>query len=97
VRGIEHDEPGEFMSGRGRDDLPAKAASGQKRQPPAMIEVGMRLQDKIDARRIKAKVTGIFLGDLAAALIEPTIDQNAPACTGYEVTRTRHVAVGPMK
>ena len=57
----------------------------------------MRQQDKIDAGRIEAKVTGIFLGDLAAALIEPTIDKNAPACTCYEVTRTRHVAVGPMK
>ena len=40
-----------------------------------MIEVGMRQQDKIDAGRIGAKVTGIFLGDLAAALIEPTIDE----------------------
>jgi len=62
-----------------------------------MIEVGMREQHKIDAGRIEAKVTGIFLGDLAAALIEPTIDQYTPAGTSDEVTRTRHVAVSPMK
>jgi len=62
-----------------------------------MIEVGMREQHKIDAGRIEAKVAGIFLGDLAAALVEPTIDQYSPAGAFDEVARTRHVAVSPMK
>jgi len=59
--------------------------------------VGMREQHKIDAGRIEAKVAGIFLGDLAAALVEPTIDQYTPTGAFDEVTRTRHVAVSPMK
>ncbi|GEM_PF-6517321 len=57
----------------------------------------MREQHKIDAGRIEAKVAGIFLGDLAAALVEPTIDQYSPAGAFDEVARTRHVAVSPMK
>ena len=62
-----------------------------------MIEMGMRQQYEIDAGRIEAKVAGIFLGDLAATLIEPTIDQHTPAGALDEVTRTRHVAISPMK
>jgi hypothetical protein len=62
-----------------------------------MIEVGMREQHKIDAGRVEAKVAGIFLGDLAAALVESTIDQYSPAGAFDEVARTRHVAVSPMK
>ena len=44
-----------------------------------MIEVGVRQQHEIDAGRIETEVAGIFLGEIAAALIEPAIDQNAPA------------------
>jgi hypothetical protein len=62
-----------------------------------MIEVGMRQQHKIDAGRIEAKVAGIFLGDLAAALIEPTINQHTPAGALDEVARPRHVAIRPME
>ena len=62
-----------------------------------MIEMGMRQQHKIDAGRIEAKLAGIFLGDLAATLIEPTIDQYMPAGALDEVARTRHVAISPMK
>jgi len=51
-----------------------------------MIEVGMREQHKIDASRIEAKIAGIFLGDLAAALVEPTINQYTPARAFDEVT-----------
>jgi hypothetical protein len=79
VSGIEHDQPGEFAGGHGRDDFAAKPAFGQQWQPPAMIKVGVRQQHKIDAGRIKTKVAGIFLCDLAATLIEPAIDQKAPA------------------
>ncbi len=85
------------MGGCGRDDFPAKPALGQQRQAPAMIEVGMCEQHKIDVGRIEAEVAGIFLGDLAAALVEPTVDQYTPASAFDEVARTRHVAVSPMK
>ncbi len=57
----------------------------------------MREQHKIDSGRIEAKVAGIFLGDLAAALVGPTVDQYTPASAFDEVARTRHVAVSPMK
>jgi hypothetical protein len=62
-----------------------------------MIEVGMRQQHKIDSGRIEAKVAGVFLGDLAATLIEPAIDQHAPAGAFDEVARPRDVAISPMK
>ena len=57
VRGIEHDKPGELTGGRGRDDFPAKAALGEQRQAPAMIEVCMRQQHPIDAGGIEARRT----------------------------------------
>jgi hypothetical protein len=44
-----------------------------------MIEVGVRQQRKIDAGGIETEVAGVFLGERAAALIEPAVDQNAPA------------------
>jgi hypothetical protein len=50
-----------------------------------MIEVGMRQQHKINAGRIEAKVVGVFIGDLAASLIEPAIDQHTPAGAFDEV------------
>src|SRR5262249_6281296 len=83
--------------GHRRDDFAAKPALGQQRQPPAMIEMGMRQQYKIYAGRIEAKVASIFLGDLAATLIEPTIDQDMPASALDEVARTRDVAISSMK
>jgi len=57
----------------------------------------MRQQHKIDAGRIEAKVPSIFLGYLATTLIEPAIDQHTLVGAFEEVTRTRHVAVSPMK
>ena len=97
VSSIEHDQPGEFVRGRGRDDFAAKSALGQQGQPPAMIEVGMRQQHKIDANGVETKVAGIFLCDLAATLIEPAIDQKTPAGTFDEVARPSNVAISPVK
>jgi hypothetical protein len=62
-----------------------------------MVKVGMRQQNKIDAGRIETKVAGIFLGDLAAALMEPAIDQYTPAGAFDEVARPGNVAISPMK
>jgi hypothetical protein len=78
VSGVQHDQPGELAGGAGRDDLAAKPALGQQRQAPAMIEVGVRQQHDIDAGGIEAEVAGVFLGELAAALKEAAIDQDAP-------------------
>ncbi len=64
---------------------PAKPALGQQWQPPAVIKVGVRQQHKIDAGWIETKVAGIFLCDLATTLIEPAIDQKAPAGAFDEV------------
>jgi hypothetical protein len=50
-----------------------------------MIKVGMRQQHKIDTGRIETKVAGIFLCNLVATLIEPAIDQKAPAGAFDEV------------
>jgi hypothetical protein len=85
VSGIEHDQPGQFMSRHGGYDFAAKAALGQQRQPPAMIEVGVRQQHNIDAGGIETEVAGIFVGELAAPLIEPAVDQKTPAGAFDEV------------
>jgi len=85
MSGIEHDQLGEFAGGHGRDDFTAKPALGQQWQPPAMIKVGVRQQHKIDAGGVETKVAAIFLCELAATLIEPAIDQKAPAGAFDEV------------
>jgi hypothetical protein len=97
ARGIKYDEPGQFVGGCRRDDFPAEPPPGQERQPPAMIEMGMRQQYKINAGRIEAKIAAIFFGDLAGTLIEAAVDQHPAAGAFDEVARTRHVAVCPMK
>jgi hypothetical protein len=79
VSGIEHHQPGEFAGSARCDDFAAKSAFGQERQPPSMIEMGVRQQHKIDAGGIETKVAGVFFGKLAAALIESAVDQKAPA------------------
>jgi hypothetical protein len=82
MRGIEHDQPSQLARRRGRNDLAVKAA----------LCVGE--QYKIYALRIKPEVVGIVLGDLAAALIEPAIDEDALAGAVDEVAGTGHVAIG---
>src|ERR1051326_1791861 len=97
VSGIQHDQLGEDVGGHRRDDLDAKGALGQERQPPAMIEVGVRQQHKIEALGIESEVAGVFVGELAAALVEPAIDQDAPAGAFDEVARPGDVAIGAVK
>jgi hypothetical protein len=50
-----------------------------------MIEVGVRQQHNIDAGGIETEVAGIFVGELAAPLIEPAVDQKTPAGAFDEV------------
>jgi hypothetical protein len=85
VSGIEHDQPGQFVRWHGGDDFAVKAALGEQRQPPAMIEVGVSQQNEIDAGGIETEVAGIFFRDFAAPLVEPAIDQHAPAGAFDEV------------
>jgi hypothetical protein len=86
VSSVEHDQPGKFVSGRGGDDFAPKPALGQQRQPPAMIEMGVRQQHKIDAGGVETKAAGIFLVKFPAALIESAIDQKSPAGAFDEMT-----------
>ena len=39
----------------------------------------MRQQHKIDAGGIETEVAGVFVSELAAALMESAVDQKAPA------------------
>src|SRR5579863_1755206 len=62
-----------------------------------MIKVGMRQQHKVDTGGIETKVAGVFFRELAAALIEPAVDQKAPARALDKVTRPGDVAISAMK
>ena len=93
MRRIEHDQRGKLPRRGGHNDGAAKTALGEQRQSPAMIEVGMRQQHKVNSGGVKPEVAGISSRDLTATLIKAAIDQDALARAFDEVTRTGHVAM----
>ena len=76
---IEHHQPRQLAGGAGGDDLAAEAALGEQRQPAAMVEMGVGEQHHVDRLRIEAEGLGVVLGELAAALEQAAIDQDALA------------------
>ena len=69
----------------------------QQWQAAAVIQMGMGQQHEIDGGGIKAERLGIFLGQLASALVEATIDQNPAAGAFNEVAGTGDAAVGAVE
>jgi hypothetical protein len=62
-----------------------------------MIEVRVRQQHEVDGGRIEPEVAGIIIGDLAAALKQSAVDEDALAGAFDEVARAGHIAIGAMK
>jgi len=62
-----------------------------------MIEMRMGQQDVVDAGGIEAERPGIFLVQLAAALIQPAVDQDSLARTFNQVTGAGDTAICSME
>ena len=95
--GIHHHEARQLRGRRRRYDLALKAAFDEKRQPSAMIEMGVGQKHDVDAGRIETEGMPVLLFQFAAALKQSAIDQNALACTFEKMTRTGDGAVGTVK
>ncbi len=74
---IQHDQPRQFGGRLGGDDLTLKSPLHQKRQPAAMIEMRMGEQNEVDRARVEAERDGVILIELAAALEQAAIHQDA--------------------
>ena len=77
--GVEHHQPREFARRAGRDDLAAEAALVKQRDAPAMVEMSVGQQKRVDRRGVEAERRRVFVVELAAALEEAAIDENALA------------------
>src|SRR4029077_8394513 len=87
VRRVRKDDPRE-VARRGRgDDLAAKAVLHEERQSPTMVEVRVGQQQEVERRRVEAEVGGVFLFEIATALENATIHEQAPPGTLQQVTR----------
>jgi hypothetical protein len=84
------------VGGRG-DDLALKAAFDQQWNASAMIEVGVRQQQKVDARRIKAEVIGVLFLEFPAALVKAAVNQDAFAGALQQVAGAGHTLCGTVK
>ncbi len=94
---IQHHQAGQLAARCGRDDLAAKTARDQQRDAPAMIEMRVRQQQVIDIPGFESERLPVFLLDLAAALIETTVDQDALPGAFHQVTGAGHATGRPMK
>jgi hypothetical protein len=62
-----------------------------------MIQVRMGQQYVVDAGGIEAEWCGIILVNLATALMEPAVDQDAFPSAFHQMTGTGDTAIGAMK
>jgi hypothetical protein len=72
-RRIEQDNPGQIAGSGGRDDLAAKPAFHQQRQPSAMVEMGVGQHHDIDRARVEAEIGRVLVFEIAAALDQPAV------------------------
>lgn len=97
VRRIQHHQPGQFTRGRRGDDLALEATFAQQGNAPAVIQVGMGQQEEIDTCGIKTEIIGIFLVELASALIQTAVDQDPAAGTFDQMAGAGYAAVCTVK
>jgi hypothetical protein len=97
MRRIQHHEPCQLAGGLRRDDLPAEAALHQEGQPAAMVEMGMRQEHAIERCGVESERSGIVLVELATALEQPAIDQDAAAAGLDEMAGTRDAPGGAVE
>ena len=77
MRGVEHHQPRQFAGCGGGDDLAAEAAFVEQRHTTAMIEMGVSQHQDVDRPRVESERLGVLVVEVAAALEEAAIDQDA--------------------
>ena len=92
-RGVEQHQPREVARGIGGDDLAAKPALDEQRNPAAMVEMRMGQHQHVDRPRVEGERLGVGRALLAPALKHAAIDENSSARRLDQVARSRHAAV----
>ena len=95
--GVEHHQPRQLARRAGGDDLAAEAALVKQRDAPAMVEMGVGQQQRVDRRRVEAERRRVFVVEVAAALEEAAVDENALAAGLDEMARAGDVAIGAVE
>ena len=95
--GVEHHQPRQFARRAGGDDLAAEAALVQQRNASAMIEMRVCEQQRVNRRGVEAERRSVLVVEVAAALEEAAIDENALAAGLDEMARAGDVAVGAVE
>ena len=88
IGGIQKNETGKLGGCLGRDDFPPVSPLDEKRKAAAMVQMGVRQENKIDLAFVEAERHAIILRECAAALKQAAIDQNAPARGFQKMART---------
>ncbi|OIQ66727.1 hypothetical protein GALL_517000 [mine drainage metagenome] len=95
--GIHHHYPGQCPAGGSGDDLAAKTAFDQQRQPAAVVQMSVGEQHIIYGGRVEAEGLAVLFVQLMSALIHAAVDQDILAGAADHVAGAGDAAVGAMK
>ena len=79
LAGVEQDERGELDRPRGRVDLARVPGLHQQREEPAMVEMGVGQQDRVEGRRVVGERDPVPDRLVRTALEHPAVDEDAGA------------------
>ena len=83
------DDLGDLSSGMDRVDRPAKAAVDEERQAPAVIEMTVGQEDRVDLGRIERERLLVELCDVVS-LERPAVDEDPPPARLDPMAAARH-------
>ena len=93
VCGVQQHHPGQLPAGWRGDDLALEAAPDQQRDTPAVVQVRMGQQQDVDGLRVEAEIGGVLLVDLASALEQAAVHQDAQPADLHQVAGAGHCPV----
>ncbi len=77
VPGVEKDELGELACAVGRDDWPAEAFVDDVGNQPAVVEMSVGQEDRVERRRVEPERDPVPDGLVRAALEHPAVDEDS--------------------
>ena len=92
---IEQDEPGQLDGAVGRPDRPAEALLHHVRDEPAVVEMGVRQQDRVERGRVEGERDPVADRLVRAPLEHAAVDEDPCPLGGQQELRAGHRRRGP--
>src|SRR5690606_15407436 len=88
VRGVGEHDLTEVARGEGGVDVAVEAPTGEGGEGPAVVDVGVGEDHRIEARGIEGKGAVAFVRLVSASLVKPAVEKNSRAVDVDEVLGT---------